>query len=59
MAQATELVTVEGNDIVIRVSLEVLTFATEHGCLCTFSHAKNDFRTVKVTDPAVPRERNR
>lgn len=48
----TELVTIEGDAIVIRVSLDALVFATEHGCLCTFSKLKNDFRTVKVHDPA-------
>jgi hypothetical protein len=31
-------------------------FATEHGCLCTFSAKKDDFRTVTVTDPVAWRD---
>lgn len=46
-----ELVSIEGDDIVIRVTLDALVFASERGCLCTFSVLKNDFRTVKVHDP--------
>ena len=52
----TELVTIEGDDIVIRVPLDALVFASENGCLCTFSHLKNDFRTVKVHDPVQWRD---
>lgn len=52
----TELVRIEGEDIVIRVSLDALVFATEHGCLCTFSQIKNDFRMVKVHDPVQWRD---
>lgn len=51
-----ELITVDGDDIVIRVTLDALVFATEHGCLCTFSTIKNDFRTVHVYDPALWRD---
>lgn len=47
----TELVQIDGEDIVIRITLGALVFASEHGCLCTFSTLKNDFRTVKVHDP--------
>ena len=47
----TELVTVEGDDIIIRVTLDALVFASENGCLCTFSKIKNDFRKVHVHDP--------
>ena len=56
MTEPTKLVNVEGQDIVIRVSLEALVFATEHGCLCTFSKLKNDFRSVKVHDPVKWRD---
>lgn len=52
----TELVAIEGDDVVIRVSLDALVFASEHGCLTTFSETKNDFRTVKVTDPTAWRD---
>ncbi|HEY4153529.1 MAG TPA: hypothetical protein VGM38_09430 [Pseudolysinimonas sp.] len=51
-----ELVRIEGDDIVIRISLDALVFATEQGCLCTFSKLKNDFRTVHVHDPAQWRD---
>lgn len=47
----TELVQIEGDDIVIRVSLAALIFASEHGCLCTFSQLKSDFVKVKIIDP--------
>ena len=50
------IISLDGDDIVIRVSLPALVFATEHGCLCTFSTTKNDFRTVKVTDPVAWRD---
>lgn len=56
MVEVKRLVTVEGDDIVIRVSLDALVFATERGCLCTFSKLKNDFRTVKVHDPVQWRD---
>lgn len=52
----SELVRIEGDDIVIRVSLSALIFASEHGCLCTFSERKGDFRTVKVVDPTQWRD---
>lgn len=52
----TELVQIDGDDIVIRISLAALVFATEHGCLCTFNQLKGDFRTVKVCDPAQWRD---
>ena len=52
----TELVGLEGDDIVIRVTLGALVFATEHGCLCTFSRIKNDFRKVSVHDPVAWRD---
>ena len=51
-----ELVAIEGEDIVIRITPDALRFATEHGCLCTFSMEKNDFREVKVTDLAAWRD---
>ena len=56
MTEPTKLVNVEGEDIVIRISSKALVYATEHGCLCTFSNLKNDFRTVKVHDPAAWRD---
>lgn len=56
MSRQTDLVSIEGDDIVIRVSLEALVWASENGCLCTFSTVKNDFRTVKVTDPVTWRD---
>lgn len=52
----TGLVSIEGDDIVIRVTLSALKFASEHGTLCTFLPAKNDFRTVKVTDAIAWRD---
>lgn len=51
------LVSVEGDDIVIRVTPGALVFATENAeALCTFSERKNDFRTVKVDDPVQWRD---
>ena len=50
------IISLDGDDIVIRVSLPALVFATEHGCLCTFSEKKDDFRTVTVTDPVAWRD---
>lgn len=50
-----DLVHLEGDDIVIRITPDALTFATEHGCLCTFSVEKNDFRGVQIT--SLPRWR--
>lgn len=45
-----ELVSIEGDDIVIRVTLDALVFASENGVLSTFSNIKNDFRKVRVFD---------
>ena len=45
-----DLVTLEGEDIVIRITPDALRFASEHGVLATFSKLKNDFRTVHVFD---------
>ena len=43
------MVRIEGQDIVIRITPAALLFASENGCLCTFSKQKNGFRTVTVT----------
>lgn len=51
-----ELVSIEGEDIVIRITPDALRFASEHGCLSTFSVAKNDFCKVRVTDLAAWRK---
>lgn len=45
-----ELVTIEGEDIVIRITPDALKFASEQGALATFWPKKNDFRKVRVTD---------
>lgn len=55
-AASPELISIDGGDIVIRITLDALVFASEHGCLCTFSKLKNDFRTVKVHDPVQWRD---
>lgn len=47
-----DLVCIEGDDIVIRITMDALVHASESGVLATFSKLKNDFRTVKVFDPA-------
>lgn len=52
----TELVTLEGEDIVIRITPDALRFASEDGVLSTFSPQKNDFRKVRVTDLAAWRK---
>lgn len=46
----TDLVTIEGEDIVIRITPDAFRFASENGVLSTFWKAKNDFRKVRVTD---------
>jgi hypothetical protein len=51
-----KLVSIDGDDIVIRVTLDALVHATEQGVLATFSKLKNDFRTVKVHDPVAWRD---
>ena len=50
LAAIPDLVDIEGQDIVIRITPAALLFASENGCLCTFSQQKNGFRTVKITD---------
>lgn len=50
---ADELVHLEGDDIVIRITPAALKFASENGVLCTFSTYTNAFRRVTVTDLAV------
>ena len=45
-----ELVSLESEDIVIRITPDQLTFATEHGCLCTFVPQTGNFRGVQITD---------
>ena len=45
-----ELVRVEGDDIVIRITPAALKFASENGVLCTFSTHANRFRRATVTD---------
>lgn len=47
---AVELVRVEGDDIVIRITPDVLTHATEHGVLCTFIPQTGNFRATQITD---------
>ncbi|MDA8251645.1 MAG: hypothetical protein M0Z28_21085 [Rhodospirillales bacterium] len=49
----TDLVSIEGDDIVIRITPDALRFASENGVLSTFCPQKNDFRTVRVTDLAA------
>lgn len=44
------LVSLEGEDIVIRITPEGLRHATEQGVLCTFWVMKKDFRKVQVVD---------
>ena len=52
-----DLVTLEGEDIVIRITPDALRFASEHGVLATFSKLRNDFRAVSVFDlPAWRKE---
>lgn len=51
-----ELVSIEDNDIVIRVTLDALVHASENGVLATFSKLKNDFRKVRVFDKRVWRD---
>jgi len=46
----TELVRVEGEDVVIRITPDALTFASEHGCLCTFIPQTGSFRAAQVVD---------
>ena len=47
-----ELIAIEGDEIVIRVSMDALVFATEHGpALEAWSDEHSRFRGVKVTDP--------
>ena len=50
--QPPNLVTVEGDDIVIRITPEALTFASEHGVLCTFIPQTGNFRSAQITDMA-------
>ena len=45
-----KLVQIDGSDIVIRITPEMLRHATEQGVLSTFSVQKNDFRLVEVMD---------
>lgn len=51
-----ELVSLEGEDIVIRITPDALKFASENGVLATFSKLKNDFRKVSVFDVPVWRK---
>lgn len=52
MSKDIPLVAIEGDDLVIRVSLDALVFATEHGpALEAWSNEHTRFRSVKVTDP--------
>lgn len=46
----TELVVIEGDDIVIRITPAALTHATEHGVLCTFVPQTGGFRAAQITD---------
>ena len=46
----TELVAIEGEDIVIRITPGALTHATEHGVLCTFIPQTGNFRAAQITD---------
>lgn len=48
-----ELVSLDGNDIVIRITPDALKHITEQGVLATFDPKKNDFRAVRVTDAAA------
>jgi hypothetical protein len=45
-----DLVHLEGEDIVIRITPAALRFASENGVLASFSKLKNDFRKVSVFD---------
>ena len=45
-----QLVSIEGEDIVIRITPDALKFATEHGCLCTFIPQTGNFRCAQITD---------
>ena len=47
---ADELVHIEGEDIVIRITPAALKFASENGVLCTFSTHANRFRRATVTN---------
>lgn len=46
----SQLVSLEGEDIVIRITPDALTFATEHGVLCTFIPQTGNFRGAQITD---------
>jgi hypothetical protein len=46
----TELVQIEGDDIVIRITPDALTHATEHGALCTVIPQTGNFRCAQITD---------
>lgn len=46
----SELLSIEGEDIVIRLTPGALKFMTENGVLSTFLVSANRFRDVKVTD---------
>jgi len=46
----TELVSIEGEDIVIRITPAALTHASEHGVLCTFMPQTGNFRAAQITD---------
>lgn len=52
----TELVSIEGEDIVIRITPDALTHATEHGVLCTFIPQTGNFRAAQITDIVKWRE---
>lgn len=52
----TELVQIDGEDIVIRITPGALTHATEHGCLCTFVPKTGNFRAAQITDIAKWRD---
>lgn len=54
--QTTELVSLEGHDVVIRITPEALTHATEHGVLCTFIPQTGNFRAAQITDMAKWRD---
>lgn len=51
-----QLVKLEGDDIVIRITPDALTFATEHGVLCTFIPQTGNFRSAQITDIAKWRD---
>lgn len=48
--RTTELVAIEGDDIVIRITPDAITHATEHGVLCTFIPQTGQFRASQITD---------